>query len=198
MLSPLESWVQTLFKITKPVSSSEWLTVSEGAWGRTGTHRVQEGLVWFPPPTPPLWGPSCKQRRALQGKEISPGVETSGAKIHITGDTVSLGEGCAATWSWQVPHAAHRPPMPTTSSCFVPVTSISLWQAWPCYFWKMVQHQKLLGISSCLRYPVQSLNQGFILQFLYVKHHKLLIQTARLQKHYQEPSRVHFLHKLSV
>lgn len=38
-----------------------------------------------------------------------------------------------------------------------------------------------------------------IMQFIYVKHHKLLIQTAKLQqKHCQEPSRVHFPHTLSV
>lgn len=38
-----------------------------------------------------------------------------------------------------------------------------------------------------------------ILQFVYIKHRKLLIQTAGLQqKHCQEPSRVHFPHTLSV
>lgn len=106
------------------------------------------------------------------------------------------GWGLCSLLSWQVPQAPHRPPTPTTPSCFVPITSINLW---PCSFWNMVQLQRLLGISSYLRYPVQSLNQGyFILQFLYIKHHRLLIQTAKLQKYDQEPARVHFLHTLSV
>lgn len=52
-------------------------------------------------------------------EETSPSMETRGAKISVTGEAVGLDEGCAATWSWQVPHEAralHRPPASTAEA----------------------------------------------------------------------------------
>lgn len=122
MFSPLESSVQALFKITKPVSSSGWLTVSE--WHRAGTAGAEK-VGW----DSHHGGHGLQHSRAPQ---VRSDFSWHGGKDECRRGAKGPDEGCAAMWLWQVPREMRALPCATQAVTeaqysLVPPTSVRLW-----------------------------------------------------------------------
>lgn len=147
MLSPLESWVQALFKITKPVSSSGWLTVSEQ--DRTGTPRGWEGQVGFPPWRP--W-PQAQEGTAGEGRPLL--ARRQGGQKSLPQEMLRVQMRAMWPCGCGGHHMKHMPCMPVVEaqSCFVPPPqSVYDSRHGPHYFYKTVQQYRPLCISSYVR-----------------------------------------------